>query len=83
MTHKIQISKRLPDGTILVLGGDTVDEFREIVDGMTNMEDGEHILSLFRGFGEWDIEVPVNDTRRLRLGETRPKARREGMTPEW
>lgn len=32
MTNQIQISKRLDDGTILVIGGETVDEFRKNAD---------------------------------------------------
>jgi len=77
MTHKIQISKRLPDGTILVLGADTADEFREIVLGMVSHTGAMHIERMFVDFAKTgeEIEEPVTETRPLMLGERRPYQR--------
>jgi len=73
MTHKIQISKKLPDGTILVIGGDTPDEFHEHVDEMVNSMGARHIKNLFDRFAETgeEIEEPVTATRPQMLGERR------------
>jgi hypothetical protein len=85
MTHKIQISKRLPDGTILVIGADTPDEFKNIVGEMIGYSTpgAEHVLSMFRTFAEagGEIQVPVTETRPLMLGEVRPVRRTRGTTP--
>jgi len=73
MTHKIQISKRLPDGTILVLGADTPEEFDEILT-VVSAPGTQHIRKMFYDFAEagGEVQVPVTETRPLMLGEARP-----------
>ena len=54
MTHKIQISKRLSDGTILVLGADRPEEFKNVVGEILGFSTPgyEHVLGLFRDFAQ-------------------------------
>lgn len=71
MTSKIQISKRLDDGTILVLGADTADEFEGVVDSMVSTSGANHIRDLFANFAETDDEIEEVVTRPRRLGDPR------------
>lgn len=71
MTHKIQISKRLDDGVILVLGADNADEFNQIINDVVSREGAEHIVKMFRDFAETGEQTtrPVTETRARRIGE--------------
>lgn len=46
MTANVQISKKLDDGTILVVGGETYDEFMTLANDMTNGA-GDELGALF------------------------------------
>ena len=83
MTNKIQISRRLKDGTIMVIGADTAEEFNGLVDALLLPTNAEHVHGLFYHFAEagGNVEVPVTETRPRMIGETCP--RRAGSTPEW
>ena len=45
MTNKVQYSKKFPDGTILVIGGDTVEEFEELYTKFRKTDVAKNIFS--------------------------------------
>lgn len=70
MTANIQISKKTADGTILVLGGDTFDEFQDLVLDSCSSASFEHIIGLFADFAETGVTAVVPKEQKVRIGET-------------
>jgi hypothetical protein len=69
LTAKIQISKRLKDGTILVLGADNFDEFDVLLTDGLSSASASHVRGLFEDFAETGETAMVAEPRKVFIGE--------------
>jgi hypothetical protein len=81
VTAKIQISKRTPDGSILVLGADNWEDFSQTLDEALSEDSADHVRGMFLDFAETGQTAAVVETRPVRIGERRATSKPQSWGP--